>query len=133
MIKGSCHCGAVQYEIRGSILRFVYCHCPDCRKFTGSAFNPALIVAESDFVVTAGESTLKAHESSPGKTRSFCRNCGCHLFGRAKERGLVIVLAGTLDDELRVKPDCHIWVKENAPWHEIGDSLPQYQEWMPKK
>lgn len=133
MVKGSCHCGAVKYEVGGKLLKFAYCHCPDCQKFTGSAFNPALIAESDGFVVTQGEDNLVAHESSPGKLRHFCKTCGCHLFGTSKNReGMVIVLAGTLDTDPGMKPQCHIWVSKKPAWHEIGDSLPQFPEWPPQ-
>lgn len=32
MTTGSCHCGAVRYEMGASVVRFTYCHCHDCRK-----------------------------------------------------------------------------------------------------
>jgi hypothetical protein len=32
-----------------------------------------------------------------------------------------------------MKPQLHIWVKAKAPWHQILDSLPQYQEGLPQK
>ena len=132
MLKGSCHCGKVRYEVGGKLLRFVYCHCPDCRKFTGSAFSAALVAEAEGFAVTSGGDNLSAFESSPGKRRSFCKTCGCHLFARAEQRpGMVIIRAGTLDDDPPIKPQYHIWVKAKAPWHDICDALPQHQEGPP--
>ena len=134
MISGGCYCGAVRYESRGKLLRFVNCHCPDCRKFSGSAFASVLAAEDEGFRVTSGADRLVAYESSPGKHRSFCRTCGCHVFARADARpGLVMIRAGTLDDDPGMKPQCHIWVKAKAPWHDIGDALPRFEEGMPKK
>ena len=42
MIKGSCLCGGVKFEIRGSKGPFELCHCNRCRKATGSAFAAGL-------------------------------------------------------------------------------------------
>ena len=134
MIKGGCYCGAVRYEIRGRLLRFVNCHCPDCRKFTGSAFASVLVTEADGFAVTSGEANLVPYESSPGKHRHFCKTCGCHVFARSQQRpGMVMVRAGTLDDDPQTKPQCHLWVSQKAPWHEIGDSLQQFQEGFPPK
>ena len=36
-MKASCLCGGVTYEITGPVLRGRYCHCTDCRKFSGTA------------------------------------------------------------------------------------------------
>lgn len=134
MLRGGCYCGAVRYEIRGRILGFANCHCPDCRKFTGSAFAPVLFAEADGFVVTAGHEHLVPFPSSPGKHRSFCKTCGCHLFLRADHRpGMVFVRAGTLDDDPPMRPQFHAWVSRKAPWHEIGDTLPQYAELPPPR
>ena len=37
MIRGSCLCGGVRYEIDGQIGPALNCHCSMCRKATGAA------------------------------------------------------------------------------------------------
>jgi hypothetical protein len=134
MIKGSCYCGAVKYEIAGRLLMFAYCHCPDCRKFTGSAFSSVLATVSQAFPITSGEEQLVPFQSSPGKERFFCRTCGCHIFMRTEHRpGMIFIRAGSLDDDPVMRPQGHFWTSVKAPWHEIGDSLPQHPEGLPKK
>jgi len=134
MLTGSCYCGKVRYESAGKILIFANCHCPDCRKFSGSAFSSVLAVEDSGFKVVAGADNLVAFNSSPGKFRSFCKTCGCHLFARAEQRpGMVLLRAGSLDVDPRLKPQSHIWVSMKAPWHDICDSAAQFPEGFPKK
>ena len=134
MIKGGCYCGAVRYESQGRLLLFVNCHCPDCRKLSGSAFASVLAVDENGFKVTSGDDNLVPFQSSPGKFRSFCKTCGSHVFARAATRpGMVLIRAGTLDDDPGLRPQMHIWVKEKAPWYEIHDDIPKYDQGMPKK
>ena len=133
MYRGGCYCGAVKYEIHGRLLMFANCHCPDCRKFTGAAFAPILVTESKGFTITSGEDELIAYQSSPGKQRCFCRICGCHVFLRAAHRpGMVFVRAGTLEADPQIRPQCHAWVSMKAPWYEICDSIPQYQEGLPK-
>jgi hypothetical protein len=134
MIRGSCYCGAVRYEINGRLLMFANCHCPDCRKFTGSAFSSILVTEAKGFTVTSGEDNLIPYESSPGKHRCFCKTCGCHVFSRAQHRpGMIFVRAGSLDDDPKMRPQCHTWTSAKAPWHEICDSIPQHPEGLPQK
>ena len=38
MLRGSCLCGTVRYEIRGPVGRVSHCHCAMCRKAHGAAF-----------------------------------------------------------------------------------------------
>ncbi len=42
LVSGGCLCGYVRYEYDGEIGSANYCHCQDCRKTTGSAFNIGL-------------------------------------------------------------------------------------------
>jgi hypothetical protein len=39
-LRGSCLCGGVYYEIRGSLGPAINCRCSMCRKVTGSADFP---------------------------------------------------------------------------------------------
>lgn len=134
MIEGSCYCGAVRYEIGGRLLMFVNCHCPDCRKFSGSAFASILVAESVGFAVTSGQENLTCYDSSPGKERCFCQTCGCHVFSRVAHRpGMVFVRAGTLDDDPKMRPQAHFWTSVKAPWHEICDSLPQHPEGVSPK
>ena len=133
-IHGSCHCGAVRYESSGRIFRFVNCHCPDCRKCSSSTFASVLAVESGGFRVMAGEENLEPYQSSPGKFRCFCKTCGSHVFARMDSRPeLILVRAGSLDDDPGVQPQAHIWVQAKAPWHEITDELPQFQAGFPQQ
>jgi hypothetical protein len=39
MLKGSCACGRIRYEIRGELVGPITdCHCWRCRKHSGSSF-----------------------------------------------------------------------------------------------
>ena len=35
--KGSCQCGAIQFQIEGEPKWIAHCHCADCRHATGAA------------------------------------------------------------------------------------------------
>jgi hypothetical protein len=131
MIQGGCYCGAISYEIHGKLLMFANCHCPSCRKMTGSTFSSVLVTELDGFKLT-GEENLGTFASSPGKHRCFCKTCGCPLFSRVDHRpALVFVRAGSLDDDPKLKPQCHFWTSLKAPWHDILDSLPQHLEGLP--
>lgn len=44
------------------------------------------------------------------------------------EAGEVIIPAGTLDDDPGLKPAMHIFTASKAPWYDITDTLPQFDE-----
>ncbi len=126
MLRGSCLCGTVRYELRGEPLLMYYCHCGTCRKATGTAFATNMLVPAELFAVTAGQDALSAYESSPRKHRHFCSRCGSPIYSRAEATSHVVsVRCGTLDDDGGRRPAVHSWVADKAPWFEIGDDLPQ--------
>lgn len=125
--RGSCLCGTVQYEVRGKIGAAIYCHCSICRKANATAFATNASVSAGDFVVVAGESTLKAFESSPGVHRVFCSHCGSPIFSRRDAMPDVVRLrVGTLDTPMPAPPTAHYFVASKAAWYEIHDDLPQF-------
>jgi hypothetical protein len=127
MIKGSCLCGTIRYEIRGELGPIVLCHCAQCRKAQGSAFAANAAVRTSDFAVVAGSDALVAYHSSPGKTRHFCRECGSPIIStRDSVPGFVRVRIGTLDSPLDARPSAHIFAASKAEWEDISDDLPRY-------
>ena len=67
MIRGSCLCGGVKFEVRGSKGPFELCHCNRCRKATGSAFAAALRAAKISawFKVKNSSRHLRRRSSMP--------------------------------------------------------------------
>lgn len=127
MIRGSCLCGSVRYEIRGRLTRLTHCHCSMCRKAHGAAFGSYLGAEAEGFAFVAGEGEVAAYRSSPGVRRTFCRRCGATLqFLDDSDSAVVWVAAGTLDDDPGIRPLRHIWVGSKAPWYDIEDALPKY-------
>ena len=128
MIRGSCLCGSVRYEVRGSIGRVNHCHCTMCRKAHGAAFATYGRVNSDDFVLESGENDIGRYQSSPDVTRTFCIKCGSSLQFIVTERPQISWLAlGTLDDDPGVRPSVHIFVGSKAPWLDITDDLPQHE------
>ena len=129
MIRGSCLCGSVRYEVRGSIGRVNHCHCTMCRKAHGAAFATYGRVNSDDFVLESGENDIGRYQSSPDVTRTFCIKCGSTLQFIVTERSQISWLAlGTLDDDPGVRPSVNIFVGSKAPWFDITDDLPQFEE-----
>ncbi|MDE2259275.1 MAG: GFA family protein [Betaproteobacteria bacterium] len=129
MLKGSCLCGVMAYEIHSDLGPIVMCHCSRCRKASGSAFATNAAVNTKDFKLTSGEGFMAEFESSPGVFRVFCGNCGSPLYSRRQITPEIIRLRiGTLDTAIEGKPSAHVFVGSKAEWHEICDDLPQHSE-----
>ena len=127
MLRGSCLCGAIRYEVRGPIGRVSHCHCAMCRKAHGAAFATYGRVERSHFVLISGAHDVASYESSPGVSRTFCRRCGSTLQFIRDSRPTTLSLAlGTLDDDPKIEAGVHIFVASKAPWFQITDDLPQH-------
>ena len=134
MYKGSCLCGEVKFEVQGPIESVINCHCIECRKAQGAAFGTNGFVNLSDFKIISGSDNMKSYESSPGKQRCFCGNCGSPIISKRDAMpDKVRVRLGTLDGEIKEQPTCHLFVGEKANWLSINDSLPQYEGFEPSR
>ena len=124
-LKGSCLCGQIRYEVHGAFIGINYCHCKQCRKASGSAFGTSAAVSREEFNILAGHAHLAAYQSTPGKKRYFCRNCGSPLYSHRQGAEVVYVRLGTLDDDPGARPDVHIHVASKASWYDVDDNLPK--------
>lgn len=129
MHKGSCLCGAVEYEISGPLRQIVYCHCSRCRKANGSAFGAVALVSAPDFRIAKGEKSLRSYRNEAGVHRVFCGNCGSPIIGHRENAPEIVRLRiGTLDTPIEAKVSAHIFVGSKAEWYDIHDDAPQYEE-----
>lgn len=130
MVRGSCLCKGIQFEAT-EVPLIVLCHCSMCRKANGAAFEAGAAIPAAKFQLTAGQDLIQSYESSPGNRRFFCRVCGSRAPSRSADGSLYFVPAGLLDDDPGVRPALHMFVGSKAPWWEITDGLPQFEEWVP--
>ena len=125
MLRGTCECGAVGYTVEDAFLYAANCHCSNCRAATGSAFKPfAGIEREKLVVIKGGDRLLVWGNADANHTR--CGACGGFLFSVVGAR--VHVSLGSLVDSPSIRPTHHIFVGSKAPWFEITDDLPQFDE-----
>ncbi|MFP6847069.1 MAG: GFA family protein [Pseudomonas sp.] len=132
MHQGGCLCGAVRYQVEGELAPIQICHCSQCRKAQGSAFVTNIPVQESAFALLSGAEQLKAYESSPGKQRVFCGNCGSPIYScTSKLPGVLRIRAGSLEGDLATRPGWHAFTASRANWWDIHDDLPQSPAFKP--
>ena len=78
MVKGSCLCGTVAFEVDpAGVVAVVGCYCVPCRKVSGSQYGVYYQVRRGAFRWLSGEDGVAAFESSPGNLRGHCQTCGC--------------------------------------------------------
>lgn len=129
MHQGSCLCGEVRYRLNAEITELACCHCQQCRKAQGTAFATNAPVDEAEFEFVSGKTVIREFESTPGKFRAFCGNCGSPIYSRRVDLpGILRIRIGGLDTPLAHRPDYHIFAAHKAEWYEICDARPQYPE-----
>lgn len=129
---GSCLCGQVSFRIEGELAPIQVCYCLQCRKAQGGPFATNIPVAISAFRLLGGEGALKSFESSPGKQRVFCGQCGSPIYSRRQSLPSVVrVRAGLINEPLPVGLGWHAQVGSKCNWWDIRDDLPQYPEGPP--
>ena len=130
MIRGSCLCGGVEFAVKRAIGPFELCHCPRCRKVSGSAFVAGLGVRVRDFELLRGEELIRTYEAPvrerpPAYATSFCAQCGSPVPKPVENADWFEIPAGLLDDDPVLRPDKHIFVECKSPWFTLSDSLPR--------
>jgi hypothetical protein len=127
VLVGKCGCGTVRFRVADEFLYASNCHCSRCRAATGSAFKPFAGIEREKLELTEGEDALLVFgEDDLNDTR--CRECGSLLFSVVRDGAYVHIALGALVDAPSVRPTKHIFVGSKAPWFEITDDLPQFEE-----
>ncbi len=124
-MNGSCLCGGVQYEANGPLEYAGYCHCSQCRKFSGSELSAFGGLAASDLSIVQGADLLGSYDKSPATRMRFCMRCGSSLFTEKPLTNMVHLRLGTLDTEPPVWPQFHVHVESIPQWSAICDGLPR--------
>jgi hypothetical protein len=127
-LHGQCSCRQVRFIVQDEFEYAFYCHCSRCRARTGSAFAAiAGIPIEKVEVIAGHEHLLLEGECSDGYG-ARCSRCFSFLFAAVRGRRYLHVSLGVLTDTPARVPDHHIYVGSKAPWYQITDTLPQYEE-----
>ncbi|KAJ6581778.1 DUF636 domain-containing protein [Mycena capillaripes] len=113
---GFCLCKKVRFTVVGEPFYYAVCHCPNCKKFAGSAFMTNAFFRPDNVTVTEGQELVrKYHDSDTTSgnilTRSFCSECGTSLFlSSPTKTNWISVCPASVDDS-------HAWApcEENRP------------------
>ena len=124
--NGGCLCGAVRYEINGSLPKVVYCHCEQCRKTSGH-YVAATAVDIDDLNMTE-DAGLTWYESSKTAKRGFCKICGSSIFWAPAHGKYMGVMAGPIAAPTGLSSREHIYTSDASDYYEITDGLPQFKQ-----
>lgn len=127
--EGSCLCGQVTFEVEGDFENFYLCHCERCRKDTGSAHAANLFSSTARLVWLSGEDLVRTFNfRGEGHIKSFCTHCGSALPNLQMEGKLLVVPAGSLDSDIPVRPQGHIYTARKANWDEHLEEIAAFDK-----
>lgn len=130
--SGACFCGEVQLEVSGEPLISGYCHCADCRVWSGTPITAWVKWPYEALRIAAGEASLITYAKTERTPRASCGKCGGHLGAlRADADTPHFVGLPDLFAELDFQPTMHVWCKDSVIT--IDDDLPKHQEGAPTK
>jgi len=123
MLKGSCQCGIVRFDVTDVPTAPTACHCVQCRKQSGHYFASANVPKAS--VSITGVEHLTWYQSSEKVKRGFCSKCGSWLFWEPVFQDWTSIALGSIEGETGLKLERHIFVAEKGDYYELSDGLPQ--------
>ena len=122
---GSCLCGEVRFEIEGEFECFYLCHCEYCRKDTGSAHAANLFSSTAALKWVSGENKVRQFNLPATRhSKCFCNTCGSALPMMQMSDQLLVVPAGSLNSEVLIRPNAHIFVSSKACWDDALEKVP---------
>ena len=81
--QGSCHCGAITYEVIADFTEGIKCNCSHCSR---KAFLLASVPQEAFTLKTGGDNLTKYQFNKKHIDHLFCKTCGVQSFARGGDQ-----------------------------------------------
>lgn len=126
MLKGSCYCGAIKFELTSPPSMMGMCHCSRCRKAGTSAL---AFVDKASFNLLEGKEYIQRYAPAPPfiYARTFCKQCGTGLGEIGSDSESFPISVNCLDDDSGLRNQFHVFTASKPAWYEICDNAPQYE------
>jgi hypothetical protein len=93
-----------------------------CQRRSGTTSTLNAKVAAEGFKILEGAEKVRTWHPPDGQPKSFCANCGGHLFsGDPEGDGMVGVRLGSIDGDPEIRPSWRQWVSSAPAWEAIPD------------
>lgn len=122
ILTGRCYCGASIINASRAPITISYCHCTDCRRWTGAPVAAFAAFKEQDFMILPNEG--RRIEASSGVSRTFCTECGSPLTGRYDYLPNKVYISLSLFDQADdLVPSMHSHEANRLRWLHIKDDI----------
>ncbi len=122
MHKGSCLCGAVTFEVAGSLPPPDACHCSKCRRWSGHFLVSTDVPRRA--LTIGGADKVTWFRSSEKVRRGFCSTCGSSLFFDPLDRekhDWIGVAMGAFEPPTDTTIKVHVFVADKGDYYELAD------------
>ena len=121
----------MRFEVTAPFSSAGYCHCKRCQRRSGALWTLNAQVDASALRVVAGEDAIRAWDPGDGLPKTFCGECGGHLYSVGE--GVRGVRLGAVDGDPGIRPQWHQWVESAPDWEPIpDDGLPRFPQQRPR-
>lgn len=128
--EGRCACGALSYRMARAPMIVHCCHCRQCQRETGAAFQLIALI-ERDALAVSGTARdwPRPTGSGWGLIAAGCGDCGTVLWNVYGVTGdaFAWIKVGTLDDPERCPPDVHIFTETRLDWVRLPREVPEFE------
>jgi hypothetical protein len=127
-LEGGCLCGKVRYSAEAEPIFVGVCHCTNCQKSSGTAFNAVVAVPKPTVSLTGTVSTYEGRgDTGSAVYKRFCPECGSPVAEEAAVMAdVVMITVGTLDDPGVVQPAMQIYCDSAQPWALLEGGIPRF-------
>jgi hypothetical protein len=123
--KGSCFCGAVEFNVTGEPVAMGYCHCESCRHWSAGPVNAFSLWKPDAIKITKGAANIGTYNKTEQSYRKWCRTCGGHFFTEHPGMGLTDVYAAAIP-MFSHQPTVHVNYQETVL--RMRDGLPKLKD-----
>ena len=111
-LSGKCLCGNISFTADTDIQNCYNCHCSDCRRASGAAYQTLVFIDRSALKIS-GTPKVFTHAADSGSVmeKHFCPDCGSQMFGHNQSRpDRMSIRAGVLDQSESVTPSANLFL-----------------------
>lgn len=125
-VQGGCLCGDVRFELTLPVRFCAHCHCSMCRRSHGAPLVTWVGVPREQLRFLSGESGVTRFASSEHARRGFCGRCGSMMFFEGERwAGEVHVARASIEGDVGLEVQAHVYWDDRARWMPIADELPR--------
>ncbi|MEM7078723.1 MAG: GFA family protein [Pseudomonadota bacterium] len=117
-----CLCGAQRFAVTDPLTSVRYCHCGNCRKFSGTSPAVWAMTRRSGLRIEAAAVALGRFDSGQG-VRCFCTACGTPVWFESLAYPEIVGLPLGVLEHGFVPAQMHLWMDSKPAWCLVGDEL----------